>query len=56
VVQSFLELTEDERLDTDLVRRGRTFKAFLADHFRLDLSAYDGDDDAPTVVEDAEAC
>jgi hypothetical protein len=52
-LQSFFELTEDERLDPDLARRGRSFKSFMADHFRLDLSALDGDDeDAPTVVED----
>lgn len=52
-LKSFFELTEDERLDADLARRGRTFKSFMADHFRLDLSALDADDeDAPTVVED----
>jgi hypothetical protein len=52
-MQSFFELTEDERLDADLVRRGRSFKAFMADHFRLDLSALDDDDDdAPTIVEE----
>jgi A1 cistron-splicing factor AAR2 len=52
-LKSFFELTEDERLDADLVRRGRSFKAFMADHFRLDLSALDDDDDdAPTIVEE----
>lgn len=49
-VQDFIEVTDEPRIDPNLVCCGQMLKAFLAERFQLDLASYE--DAPPTVVEE----